>query len=107
MRNKIAGEDVLQLNINGVKFGRIKYYTPAGRMEEELLNNAAFRNLMEKYKGIYVSKPDENTKIFAMKFSFGEDELPFMNAIDNVTFSDGFVIVGIDKNRMEYFMPVF
>ena len=107
VRNKIAGENILQINIKGVSFNRIKYYTPSGIMEKNLLDNNAFKLLAEKYKGIYVSQPDKNTKIFAVKFKFGEDEIPFMYSIDNVTFEDGFIIIGLDKECMEYFMPVF
>ena len=107
LKNKIAGETLFKINIGGEEFCRIKYYTPIGTLENKLLNNEAFKKLLLKNKGLYVSTPDENTKIFAIRFSFGEDEFPFMDAVDNVTFKDGFIIVGVDKECNEFFMPVF
>ena len=107
LKNKIAGEALLKINIGGEEFSRIKYYTPIGNLENKLLDNEAFKTLILKNKGVYVSMPDENTKVFAIKFTFGKDEFPFMDAVDNVTFKDGFIIVGVDKECNEFFMPVF
>ena len=71
------------------------------------MENKSFKTLLEKNKGVYVAYPDENSKIFAMRFEIGKNEIPFMKAIDNVTFKDGYIIVGVDETCKEYFLPVF
>ncbi len=107
VKNKIAGENLLKININNFTFDRIKYYIPTSNLEKELLDNNSFKALIEKYKGVYVANIDENSKLIAIRFEFAKDEIPFMKGINNVTFADGYMIIGIDKECMEYFMPVF
>lgn len=106
MRNKIAGSKENTLNICNTKFFYHKYYSPQNSIEEMVTSQSCFRHTLAQNKGFYVADIDKSTKIFAIQFTPAVNEFPFIAQINNCTYIDKYILVGIDIEKQAFFMPV-
>ncbi len=107
MRNKIAGINTPNFNMEGLEFQFHKYYSPQNFMEENFTSLNGFRHTCAKHKGLFSATLPDGAKIFAVKFTPCEDEFPFVSLADYCTYKDGYILIGADIKKQAYFLPVF
>lgn len=106
MRSKIAGRSESVLHIDNTEFIHHKYYSPENKLEESFTSQACFRHSIAENKGVFVATIDRYTKIFAIKFTPGKSEFPFISHINNCLYKNGYIFLGTDTKEQAFFMPV-